>query len=141
MYYCPVVMDTLSYFDYFNFFLPTIKFTAEISDRNNFSGYLYLIRAKDSRKNLFLTSARISNRQNLSNTQNFPPVTIQALEIGFIKELTTQRPSEENVGLNEHCKRGVILTFRRRFIQKLNLAIDCRQHKINKRCAKEFFLL
>ena len=33
--------------------------------------------AKDSRENLFLTCARISNRHKHSNTQNSPPATLQ----------------------------------------------------------------
>ena len=36
------------------------------------------IRATDSRENLSLTCERISKRQNLSSTQNFPPVTLRA---------------------------------------------------------------
>ena len=55
---------------------PTIKFTAEISDTE--ITFLDTCRAAESRENLALTCERISNRQNLSSTQNFSPVTLRA---------------------------------------------------------------
>ena len=74
------------------------------------------IRATDSRENLSLTCERISNRQNLSSTNNIPPVTLRAsgkvslkVKLSDFLELTLQRKLLKRTLSNskENYERGV----------------------------------
>ena len=62
-----------SFIELANNYHPTIKFTAEISDIE-----ITFLDTCIYKENLSLTCEHISNRRNLSNTQNFPPVTLRA---------------------------------------------------------------
>ena len=64
--------NKLVYIELANSYHPTIKFMAEISDKE------ITIRAKDLRKNPFSTCERTSNQQKLSNIHISPPATLQA---------------------------------------------------------------
>ena len=68
-----------SFIELANNYHPTIKFTAEISDKEiTFLDTCVTIRAKDLRKNPFSTCERTSNRQKLSSIHISPPVTLHA---------------------------------------------------------------